>query len=87
MWLRSLPRRDSELGRDDELVEAAIGMIKVEESDDARPSPARSVDVHGHAVRQVLVDCPVACHARGVDVFQLEDDPFGLLLRHPFVEP
>ena len=62
-------------------------MVEVEESDAARPSPTRSVDGHGHAVGQILVDGPVACHARGVDVLQIEDDPFRLLLRDPLVEP
>ena len=62
-------------------------MIEVKEADGARVSAARDVDAERHAVGQVLVNGLVASHAGGVDPLQLEDDPLGLLLRHPLVEP
>ena len=77
----------AELGGDDELVEAALRVVEVEEADDAGVPALGRVHRQGHAVSQVLVDALVAGHARGVQVFQVEDDTVGLLLRHPLVQP
>ncbi len=78
---------DAELGGDDELVEAALRVVEVEEADGARVPPARPVHGQGHPVGQVLVDGLVAGHAGGVDVLQIEDDPVRLRLGQPLVEP
>ena len=78
---------DPELGGDDEIVEAALRVVEVEEARDARLPTPRSVDGEGHAVGQVLVDGLVSGHARRVHVLEPEDGPLGLLLRHPFVQP
>ena len=78
---------DAELRGRHELVQAALRVVEVEESDGAGlPSP-RPVHGEGHPVGQVLVDGLVAGHARRVDVLQVEDDALGLLLRHPLVQP
>ena len=77
---------DAELRRDDELVEAALGAIEIEEAHDARLPPSPGVNDEGHAVGQVLVDPLVAGHAGSVDVLQLKDGALGLLIRHPLVE-
>ena len=69
-----------ELGGDDELVEAALRVVEVEEPDVAGVLPALGVDGQGQSESQVLVDGLVARHADGVDVIQLEDGPVGLLL-------
>ena len=67
-----------ELGGDHELVEAALGVIEVEEANGARVPAPRPVHRQGHPVGQVLVDRLVAGHAGGVDVLHLEYDPVGL---------
>ena len=77
---------DPELRGDDELVETALGVVEVEEADDARSPAARTIDDQRHPVGEILVDGLVAGHARGVNVLQLEDDAVGLLLRHPLVQ-
>ena len=64
---------DTELRSHNELVEAALRVVEVEEADGAGIAAARPVHSQGHAVGQVLVDGLVAGHARGVDVLQVED--------------
>ena len=78
---------DSELRGDDVLVEAALRMFEVEEAHRGGLTTARRVHGQGHAVGQVLVDPPVAGHARLADVLDIEDHAVGLVLRHPLVEP
>ena len=87
--LRTVPLAapaNPELGGDHELVEAALGVVEVEEADDARVPPPGTVDGQGHPEGQVLVDRLVAGHAGGVDVLQLEDNPVRLGLGEPLVE-
>ena len=74
------------LGGHDELVEATLGVVEVEEADVAGVLPALGVDGQGQSEGQVLVDSLVAAHTDGVDVLQLEDSPFRLFLGQPFVE-
>ena len=75
-----------ELGGYHELVEATLGVVKVEEADDARVPPPGGVDGQGHPEGQILMGRLVAGHAGGVDVLQLEDNPVGLDLGEPLVE-
>ena len=76
-----------ELGGDNELVESAFRMVEIEEAGGAGVGTAGDVHGHVHAVGEVLVDGLVTGHAHGVHVLQVEDDPLGLLVCHPFVEP
>ena len=62
---------DPKLRGDDELVEAALRVVEVEESDGARVPTAWPVHGRSHAVGQGLVDLLVAGHARRGDVLQL----------------
>ena len=75
-----------ELGGNDELVEPAVRIFEVEETDVAGVLPTLGVDGQGQAEGQVLVDGLVAGHTHGVDVLHLEDDPRRLLLGQPLVE-
>ena len=69
---------DTELRRDHELVEVAVGVVKVKEPDGAGVPTAWALHVQRHAVGEVLVDQLVARHAGAVGAFKIEDDPLGL---------
>ena len=76
----------AELRCDDELVQAALRVVEVEEANGAGvPSPG-TAHGQGHPVGQVLVDGLVVGNAGAVHVLKVEDDAAGLLLRHPLVE-
>ena len=62
-------------------------MVEIEEAGGSCSGATGDVHGHVHAVGEVLVDGLVAGHAHGVHVLQVEDDPLGLLVGHPFVEP
>ena len=76
-----------ELGSDHELVEPTLAVVEVEETGGAGVGATGDVHGHIHSVGEVLVDGLVAGHAHGVHMLQIEDDPLGLLLGHPLVEP
>ena len=79
---------DAELGGDDVLVEAdvGLGMIEVEEADGRRLLASVAFDREGHAVGEVFVDALVAAQAGLVDLAEVEDNPLGLVFGHPLVE-